>query len=105
MTAILAICSTQSVLSQQSVSAVAFELQPVLPQVVSIKAIVEKCLDYFKGKQVIDIETQPWFGDFAAHVGSVVEVNLATLMIESNPVRLFLSERLRTSATVENCQL
>ncbi len=105
MTAILAICSTQSALSQQSASAIAFELQPVIPQVVSIKAIVEKCLDYFKGKQVIDIETQPWFGDFAAHVGSVVEVNLATLMIESNPVRLFLSERLRTSATVENCQL
>ncbi len=105
MTAILAICSTQSALSQQNASAVAFELQPLLPQVVSIKAIVEKCLDYFKGKQVIDIETQPWFGDFSAHMGSVVEVNLATLMIESNPVRVFLSERLRSSATVENCQL
>ncbi len=85
-------------------SEVAFDLQPVLPQVISVKAVVEKCLQYFDGKKTIDIDSMPWFGDFSTHLTSVVDETIAALMIESGPVRLFLSERLRAAATLENCQ-
>jgi hypothetical protein len=103
MTAILALCSSQSALTQDRICSVAIDLQPALQQVLSIQSIVDKCLEYFKGKPAIDIDTMPWFTDFSLHFTSISEDAIKSMMAESNPVRFFLTERLRQSATSDNC--
>jgi hypothetical protein len=104
MTAILSVCSTQSALGQDEIQAVAFDLQPVLQQVVSVTTAVEACLDYFKGKPTIDVDSPPWFSDFSTHVNAVVDGIMSTIMVGTSPVRLFLNGRLRAASTPENCQ-
>ena len=103
MTAILALCSTLSALTQETIHSVAFDLQPALQQVLSVTSIVASCLEFFKGRPTIDMDTLPWFADFSLHVTSVSEDAMKTMMTESNPVRLFLASRLRQAATSDNC--
>jgi hypothetical protein len=103
MTVILAVCSAQSALAQDEILAVAFDLQPVLQQVVAIQTLVHKCLDYFSGKPTIDVDSPPWFADFASHVTAVVDGAMAAAMLDSSPVRLYLLHRLKSAATPENC--
>lgn len=104
MTAILAVCSTQSALSQDEMQGIAFDLQPVLQQVVSVQAVVDDCLEFFKSKPTIDVESSPWFSDFSSHMNSVVDTTMSTLMMGSSPVRLFLAGRLNAASSPENCQ-